>query len=60
MPQWRPRAALSSISERLDCCYGITVWPNDGPERSKLRETADARLYEMKREHHADGPARIL
>jgi diguanylate cyclase (GGDEF)-like protein len=56
----RARAALSSMSERLDCCYGITVWPNDGPERVKLLETADARLYEMKREHRADGPARIL
>jgi diguanylate cyclase (GGDEF)-like protein len=56
----RARVALSAMSARLDCCYGITVWPNDGPERSKLLETADARLYEMKREHHADGPARIL
>jgi GGDEF domain-containing protein len=48
------------MSEPLDCCYGITVWPNDGPERSRLLETADERLYEMKRAHHADGPARIL
>ena len=56
----RARAALSSMPQRLDCCYGITVWPNDGPERAKLLETADARLYEMKREQHADGPARIL
>jgi len=56
----RARAALGSMPERLDCSYGITAWPNDGPERAKLLEAADGRLYEMKRERRPDGPARIL
>jgi len=51
----RARAALGSMPERLDCCYGITVWPEDGPERGTLLETADNRLYEMKRERRPDG-----
>jgi diguanylate cyclase (GGDEF)-like protein len=56
----RARAALAAMPEELDCCYGITVWPDDGPERAKLLETADSRLYEMKREHRPDGPAHVL
>lgn len=56
----RARAALGEMPERLDCCYGITVWPDDGPERRSLLEMADSRLYEMKREHGPDGPARVL
>lgn len=56
----RARAALASMPEGLDCCYGITVWPNDGPERATLLETADHRLYEMKREHRPEGPAHVL
>jgi diguanylate cyclase (GGDEF)-like protein len=56
----RAREALAALPERLDCCYGITVWPTDGPERAALLETADARLYEMKREHRPDGPERVL
>jgi diguanylate cyclase (GGDEF)-like protein len=46
----RVRAELASMPERLDCSYGITVWPEDGPERARLLEAADRRLYEMKRE----------
>jgi GGDEF domain-containing protein len=38
------------MPERLDCSYGITVWPEDGPERARLLEAADSRLYGMKRE----------
>jgi len=56
----RARAALAAMPEELDCCYGITVWPNDGPERASLLETADTRLYEMKREHRPEGPAHVL
>src|SRR3954451_21444159 len=56
----RARTALAAMPEELDCCYGITVWPNDGPERARLLETADSRLYEMKREHRPDGPAHVL
>ena len=56
----RARAALAAMPEELDCCYGITVWPNDGPERASLLETADTRLYEMKRERRPDGPAHVL
>jgi len=56
----RARAALAAMPEELDCCYGITVWPNDGPERAMLLETADSRLYEMKRECRPDGPAHVL
>jgi diguanylate cyclase (GGDEF)-like protein len=56
----RARAALAAMPEELDCCYGITVWPDDGPERAKLLETADRRLYEMKREHRPEGPAHVL
>jgi diguanylate cyclase (GGDEF)-like protein len=56
----RARAALAAMPVELDCCYGITVWPDDGPERAKLLETADSRLYEMKREHRPDGPAHVL
>jgi diguanylate cyclase (GGDEF)-like protein len=56
----RARTALAAMPEELDCCYGITVWPNDGPERATLLETADSRLYEMKREHRPDGPAHVL
>jgi GGDEF domain-containing protein len=48
------------MPEELDCCYGITVWPDDGPERATLLETADNRLYEMKRARRADGPAHVL
>jgi diguanylate cyclase (GGDEF)-like protein len=51
----RARAALGSMPERLDCCYGITVWPEDGPERAMLLETADNRLYEMKRQRRPGG-----
>jgi diguanylate cyclase (GGDEF)-like protein len=56
----RARAALAAMPEELDCCYGITVWPNDGPERATLLESADSRLYEMKRQHRTDGPAHVL
>jgi len=56
----RARAALAAMPEELDCCYGITVWPNDGPERASLLETADTRLYEMKRERRPEGPAHVL
>jgi diguanylate cyclase (GGDEF)-like protein len=56
----RARAALAAMPEELDCCYGITVWPDDGPERAKLLETADSRLYDMKREYRPDGPAHVL
>jgi len=56
----RAQAALAAMPEELDCCYGITVWPNDGPERASLLETADTRLYEMKREHRPEGPAHVL
>jgi diguanylate cyclase (GGDEF)-like protein len=52
----RVRAELASMPERLDCSYGVTVWPNDGPERAPLLEAADGRLYEMKREREADVP----
>jgi diguanylate cyclase (GGDEF)-like protein len=52
----RVRAELASMPERLDCSYGITVWPNDGPERARLLEAADGRLYEMKRERQPDVP----
>jgi diguanylate cyclase (GGDEF)-like protein len=50
----RVRAELASMPERLDCSYGITVWPEDGPERARLLEAADRRLYEMKRERGED------
>jgi diguanylate cyclase (GGDEF)-like protein len=56
----RAREALAAMPEELDCCYGITVWPNDGPERAQLLETADNRLYEMKRARRADGPTHVL
>jgi diguanylate cyclase (GGDEF)-like protein len=56
----RAREALAAMPERLDCAYGVTVWPGDGPERATLLEAADARLYEMKREHPPDETARIL
>ena len=52
----RVRAELASMPERLDCSYGITVWPEDGPERARLLEAADGRLYEMKRERGPDVP----
>jgi len=56
----RAREALAATPEELDCSYGITVWPNDGPERARLLETADNRLYEMKRARRAKGPANVL
>jgi diguanylate cyclase (GGDEF)-like protein len=56
----RARAELASMSEELDCSYGITVWPSDGPERDKLLQTADSRLYEMKRGHRRDDRAHVL
>jgi diguanylate cyclase (GGDEF)-like protein len=56
----RAREALASMPERLGCCYGVTVWPGDGPERGKLLEAADARLYEMKREHRKERAAGYL
>ncbi len=46
----RLRAELASMPEGLDCSYGITVWPEDGPERARLLEAADGRLYDMKRD----------
>jgi diguanylate cyclase (GGDEF)-like protein len=52
----RVRAELASVPEGLDCSYGITVWPEDGPERARLLEAADGRLYDMKREHERDVP----
>ena len=52
----RVRAELASMPEELDCSYGITVWPEDGPERASVLEAADRRLYEMKRESEARGP----
>jgi diguanylate cyclase (GGDEF)-like protein len=54
----RVRAALASMPEGLECSYGITVWPEDGPERASVLEAADRRLYEMKRgrEDEAPGP----
>jgi len=52
----RVRAELASMPERLDCSYGITVWPEDGPERALLLGAADSRLYDMKREHERDAP----
>jgi len=51
----RVRAELALLPEGLDCSYGITVWPEDGPERTALLEAADARLYEMKRERQGNG-----
>jgi two-component system, cell cycle response regulator len=56
----RAREALAAMPEGLDCSYGITVWPNDGPERAKLLETADNRLYEMKRARRANRPAKVV
>jgi diguanylate cyclase (GGDEF)-like protein len=56
----RARAALAAMPEELDCCYGITVWPDDGPDRAGLLETADSRLYGMKRERRPDEPAHVL
>jgi diguanylate cyclase (GGDEF)-like protein len=56
----RAREALAALPEELDCSYGITVWPNDGPERAKLLETADNRLYAMKGARRANGPANVL
>jgi diguanylate cyclase (GGDEF)-like protein len=52
----RVRAELASMPERLDCSYGITVWPEDGPERARLLEAADGRLYDMKRTREQEAP----
>lgn len=52
----RVRAALEAMPERLDCSHGITVWPEDGPERALLLEAADERLYAMKRERRQEVP----
>lgn len=51
--------ALASMPDQLGCGYGITVWPEDGPERGPLLQAADARLYEMKRAYRQEQSANV-
>jgi diguanylate cyclase (GGDEF)-like protein len=45
----RARLEVAALPGRLDVCYGITTWPEDGPGPDELLASADSRLYEMKR-----------
>jgi diguanylate cyclase (GGDEF)-like protein len=49
----RLRDAIDALDPRVSASVGIAVHPDDGTDREALLGRADARLYAMKREHHA-------
>ncbi len=55
----RARVEVAALPGRLDVCYGITTWPDDGLGPDDLLASADARLYEMKRGHRGGHPAPV-
>jgi GGDEF domain-containing protein len=42
-----PRGA--SAQHPLELCWGVAAWPADGDTANQLLQTADTRLYAMKR-----------
>lgn len=43
------------VGEALGLSAGVAFYPTDGTDADQLISCADARMYEMKREHHARG-----